>query len=61
MTQNVYDVIIVGGGPGGLAAAIYGARSRLSTLLMRKVLQVARLRQQKIWRTIRFRPWHDRT
>lgn len=36
MTQKVYDVMIVGGGPGGLAAAIYGARSRLSTLLIEK-------------------------
>lgn len=36
MTQKIYDVIIVGGGPGGLAAAIYGARSRLSTLLIEK-------------------------
>ncbi len=36
MTQKVYDLIIVGGGPGGLAASIYGARSRLSTLLIEK-------------------------
>ncbi len=36
MTQKIYDIIIVGGGPGGLSAAIYGARSRLSTLLIEK-------------------------
>lgn len=31
-----YDCIIVGGGPGGLAAAIYGARARMSTLVIEK-------------------------
>ena len=31
-----YDVIILGGGPAGLAAAIYTARARLSTLLVEK-------------------------
>jgi thioredoxin reductase (NADPH) len=36
MSDKIYDIIIVGGGPGGLAAAIYGARSRLSTLLLEK-------------------------
>jgi thioredoxin reductase (NADPH) len=31
-----YDVIIIGGGPGGLSAGIYTARARLSTLLIEK-------------------------
>jgi len=31
-----FDLIVVGGGPAGLAAAICGARSRLSTLLIEK-------------------------
>ncbi|SET17674.1 thioredoxin-disulfide reductase [Anaerobranca gottschalkii] len=32
----VYDIIIIGGGPGGLTAAIYGARSKLKTLVIEK-------------------------
>jgi thioredoxin reductase (NADPH) len=31
-----YDVVIIGGGPGGLSAGIYTARARLSTLLIEK-------------------------
>ncbi|MDR2772180.1 MAG: thioredoxin-disulfide reductase [Elusimicrobiota bacterium] len=31
---NQYDVIIVGGGPAGLSAAIYSARAKLKTLLI---------------------------
>jgi len=30
---NLYDVIIIGGGPAGLSAAIYAARSELKTIL----------------------------
>jgi thioredoxin reductase (NADPH) len=37
MTNNrSYDVIIIGGGPGGLSAGIYAARARLRTLLIEK-------------------------
>lgn len=33
---KTYDVIIIGGGPAGLSAAIYTARARLSTFLIEK-------------------------
>ncbi|MDR2398942.1 MAG: thioredoxin-disulfide reductase [Endomicrobium sp.] len=32
----IYDVVIVGGGPSGLSAAIYSSRARLKTLLIEK-------------------------
>lgn len=32
----LYDIIIIGGGPAGLTAAIYASRARLSTLLIEK-------------------------
>ncbi|HZP25483.1 MAG TPA: thioredoxin-disulfide reductase [Dehalococcoidia bacterium] len=31
-----YDIVIIGGGPGGLAAGLYAARGRRSTLLLEK-------------------------
>jgi len=33
-TSEVYDVVIIGGGPAGLAAAVYGSSEGLSTLLI---------------------------
>ena len=35
--EEIYDVIIIGGGPAGLTAGIYTARARLSTLLVEKL------------------------
>ena len=32
--ENVYDVIIIGGGPGGLTAGLYASRSNLNVLLL---------------------------
>ena len=34
--KNLYDLIIIGAGPAGLAAGLYGARARLSTLIIEK-------------------------
>jgi len=38
VTHVAYDVIIIGGGPAGLAAAIYASREKLKTLVLEKVL-----------------------
>lgn len=37
-TPNTYEVIIIGGGPAGLTAGLYTARSRFSTLLIENAL-----------------------
>ncbi len=34
--ENVYDLIIVGAGPAGLAAGLYGARAKMKTLIIEK-------------------------
>ena len=36
MDKKVYDVIIIGAGPAGLAAGSYAGRARLSTLSIEK-------------------------
>src|SRR3989338_5012684 len=36
MSETQYDVIIVGGGPAGLAAAIYASRRAMKTLVISK-------------------------
>jgi len=34
--ENIYDLIIIGAGPAGLAAGLYGARAKLATLILEK-------------------------
>ena len=34
--EKIYDLIIIGSGPAGLAAAIYAQRARLDTLVIEK-------------------------
>ena len=38
MNDQVYDLLIIGGGPGGLSAAVYAMRAALKTALIEKAL-----------------------
>ena len=35
--EKIYDMIVVGGGPGGYTAALYGARAGLEVLLVERL------------------------
>ena len=35
--KDIYDVVIIGGGPGGYAAALYCVRAGLDTLVLEKL------------------------
>ena len=38
MAEKIYDIVIVGGGPGGLTAGLYGARANRKTVLIEKYM-----------------------
>lgn len=48
MTSAIYDVIIVGGGPGGLTAGIYAQRAALHAVLLEKGLPGGQLNNTDI-------------
>jgi thioredoxin reductase (NADPH) len=46
--NDTYDLIIVGGGPGGLTAGLYGARANLKTLVLERYLPGGQLANTEI-------------
>lgn len=34
--ENIYDIVIIGGGPAGMTAGVYGGRAELNTLILEK-------------------------
>ena len=48
MRQDMYDVAIIGGGPGGYTAALYCARSGLSVLVLENCHRADRW-QPPVW------------
>jgi thioredoxin reductase (NADPH) len=43
LPESVYDVVIVGGGPGGLTAGLYASRAGLKTLLIEGATSVSQI------------------
>lgn len=38
MSENIYDVVIVGGGPAGMTAGLYASRAGLKTLMIERMI-----------------------
>lgn len=53
MSENeIYDLVIVGGGPGGLSAGIYAMRAALKTVLIEKAFPAVKSTSPTRWKTI---------
>jgi thioredoxin reductase (NADPH) len=48
MSQELYDLAIIGGGPGGLSAAIYGMRAALKTILIEREIPGGQLNKSDV-------------
>ena len=56
--REYYDVIIIGGGPAGLSAAIYALRASMRTVLIEKASPGGQVTPNRtIWRSFHRKPW----
>ena len=55
--SKIYDVIVLGAGPAGLAAGLYAGRSRLSVLIVEKGQDGGQISSQTRLRIIQDRLW----